>query len=120
MIDTQDNHVPYEIFLNELSKEFEYLQNGGTSYRIETVTFCLELARKINDVNPFFEKEATEKIVLLHFPYVDTERLKDVTKMLNTVANSLELKADLTDEIKELLLVRKKKRRPLKLTPVSW
>ena len=119
MIGTRDNHVSYEMFLNELSKEFEYLQNGGTSYRIETATFCLELVRKINDANPFLEKEATEKIVLLHFPYADAERLKDVTKMLNTVANSLELKANLTDEIKELLLARKKKRRPLKLTPIS-
>jgi len=118
MIDTRDSQVSYEMFLNELSKEFEYLQNGGTSYRIETATFCLEVARKINDVNSFLEKEATEKIVLLHFPYVDAERLQDVTKMLNTVANSLELKANLPDEIKESLLARKKKRKPLKLTPI--
>ena len=55
----------------------------------------------------------------MHLPSVDAERLKDITKMLNTVATSLDLKAYLTDEIKELLLARKRKRKPLKLTPIS-
>ena len=119
MIDTPTNKVSYEMFLNELSKEFEYLQNGGTSYRIETATFCLELAHKVNDINLFLEQETAEKIVLMHLPHVGTERLKDVIKMLNTVATSLELKASLTEEIKELLLARKRKRKPLKLTPIS-
>ena len=119
MIDTPNDHVSYEMFLSELSKELEYLQNGGTSYRIETATFCLELAHKVNDVNLFLEQETAEKVVLMHLPYVDAERSKDVTKMLNTVAVGLELKASLTDEIKELLLARKRKRRPLKLTPIS-
>ncbi|MCL1990896.1 MAG: hypothetical protein FWG67_08420 [Defluviitaleaceae bacterium] len=119
MTDTPSNHISYEIFLNELSKEFEYLQNGGTSYRVGTATFCLELAHKVSDVTLFLEQETAKKVVLMHFPYVDTERLKDVTKMLNTVATSLELKANLSDEIKELLLARKRKRKPLKLTPIS-
>jgi len=118
MIDMRNNDVSYETFLNELSREFEYLQNGGTSYRIETATLCLEIAHKINDITSFLDPITAEEIVLLYLPYVDAERLKDITKMLNTVAKSLELKANLTDEIKELLLARKKKRRPLKLTPV--
>jgi len=63
--------------------------------------------------------KTAEKIVLMYLPHVDAERLKDVTKMLNTVATSLELEASLTDEVKELLLARKRKRRPLKLTPIS-
>ena len=119
MVDKRDGYVSYEMFLNELSKELEYLQNGGTTYRIETATSCLELAHKVNDVNLFLEQETSEKFVLAHLPHVDDERSKDVTKMLNTVARNLELKVNLTDEIKELLIARKKKRRPLKLTPIS-
>ena len=62
MINVHENPVPFEMYLNELSKEFEYLQNGGASYRIETATLSLEIAQKVKSFDLFWNKKLLKKL----------------------------------------------------------
>ena len=111
--------VTYEEFLTELHQELEYLRDGGTSYRVETAELSLFAAQKVDDFQLFLHKEETENWLKTLALDSDNERLNDVTKMLNTMLESLYLKAALTSETEEELLARKRKRRSLKSVPIA-
>jgi len=111
--------VARQDFLDELEKEFEYLKNGGTSYRVDIAELCLFVAQRVEEVDSFFDRENAQKVAASLLPDANLERLRDVAKMLNTVIDCFYLEATTPDEVKKKLLERKRKRKSLKLTSIS-
>src|SRR5690606_17215527 len=90
--------------------EIKYFKNGGrgSSYRLKTAEFSLMVAKKINDVTPFYERNDSMEVVSILLQSEDEYRRKDVAKMLNVITRNLHRKANLTDEYKEYLQKRVK------------
>ena len=107
-----------QIFLDELTKELNYLKNGGTSYRVETAELFLNIAKETNDIKAFLDRKNAEEIVTTILSEANIDRIKDVAKMLNVILESLQLETTLTDEVKLKLMERKRKRQPSRLVPL--
>jgi len=111
-------NVTYENFMNELQQEYEYLKEGIINYRAETASMCLELAKNADDFMLFLDYDDTFEFVQKSLD-VDTDRLKDVTKMLYTILGDLHLKANLSEKTKVELARRKANRKMWKLVPAT-
>lgn len=116
---TQEVLVSYPDFLNELTNEFQYMKNGGTSYRKDTVELSLKVAKEVKNVTPFFNRDVAFETVSEFLPGMDVDRLKDIAKMLNVVLRDLHSKANRSDELKSKLLERARNRKPFRLVPVQ-
>ena len=103
--------ITKEVFLSELTKELEYLKDGGTPYRIKTAELSLFVAHCVDTVELFFNLEETLKKVKLLLPDADPERIKDVSEMLKTISRYLNMQANLSENLKLKLQERKKKRK---------
>ena len=47
----------FSALVEKLQKQYDYLFKGGTSYRQRSAELALEIARKVGNVNPFYEKD---------------------------------------------------------------
>ncbi|MCM3317992.1 hypothetical protein M3603_15340 [Rummeliibacillus stabekisii] len=107
------NSVTLQELMTEVSNEKEYLQYG-TTYRKETVRLAEQVLSYVHDVKPFLRRDIALAYVgkVLN---VNTERQKDVAKMLNVIVNDLYLRKNMSDELLEGLAERRKNRGSLKL-----
>lgn len=110
---TYMNSVTLQELMTEVSNEKEYLQYG-TTYRKETVRLAEQVLSYVHDVKPFLRRDIALAYVgkVLN---VNTERQKDVAKMLNVIVNDLYLRKNMSDELLEGLAERRKNRGSLKL-----
>lgn len=113
----QGMEVSHSNLINELSKELQYLENGGTSYRKETARRALTVARETRDIHVFTDRNLAIKTTSNFLIEEDTHRINDVAKMLNVVVSDLHYKASLSDEIKEKLEKRSRIRKPIRIIP---
>lgn len=93
----------YVEFYRLLEKQYEYLYNGGTDYRIKTAELSLDVAKKYNQIQPFLDMENAKIEVKKHFPNIDEERLNDVSKMLYANAREVNLKSKQPPEFKKMI-----------------
>ena len=103
--------ISYQVFLDELARETDWLKNGGTTYRVKTAELSLEVANKTSDIDAFSSRDMVMQLVTMLLPDIDVERAKDVAKMLYTVYSTLELEANIPLDIKQMLFERKKRRK---------
>jgi NurA-like 5'-3' nuclease len=96
----KEQGVSYTVFLQELQKELVFHLNGGTSYRQKTAELSLEVAHKVGEVTPFFERNVAKQTVSCLLPNLDQQRVEDVAKMLHFIAKELYLNANLPKEVK--------------------
>lgn len=115
---TRDVTVSYAKFIDELTDELMFMRADGTSYRRETAKLSLFVAKRVESVKPFFDRNVAYETVLQLLPAKDLDRLKDVAKMLNVVLLDLHSKANQSDELEARLTERARKRKSLKLVPV--
>lgn len=94
-------NLPFNDFLYKLKQEYEYHNNGGTDYRLETARLSLQVAMKVEQVNPFLNAINSKRLVLMHYPSLDNDRKNDVAKMLRVIAKSLYLEMNTPNEVKE-------------------
>jgi len=104
----KDEIVPVTIteLINELEDELNYLKDGGSEYRIKTAELSLKIAKEINNVTPFFDRNNSLEVVSRLLQNEDDERRYDVAKMLNVITKSTYKKLNYTDEYKESLRQR--------------
>jgi len=110
--------ISHQDFLDELNREVEWLKNGATSYRAKTAELSLIVARQTESFELFSNKESTLKLVSEFLLDIDSEREKDIAKMLHTIYATLELEMTTPEDVKKMLFERKKKRNE-KLTLAS-
>ncbi|GGM34580.1 hypothetical protein GCM10011351_20730 [Paraliobacillus quinghaiensis] len=72
----------YDNFYEALKDQYEYLLNGGTSYRKKTALLALNIAKEVKQVDLFFDHERTKQFVRQYLPDEDNYRVLDVSKML--------------------------------------
>lgn len=92
--------VTQQELLIELEKELQYHLEGGTSYRIQTSRFALQVVEKNRDVAYFIDRDSAYNVVAEALPNQDEYRLQDVSKMISVIVRDLELQKTLPPEIK--------------------
>lgn len=113
MTDKHNREMYYKTFIQELQNECDYHAQGSTSYRKRSAELSLEVARKTKSVAPFFQSESALQTVSRFLVDEDQERIKDVSKMLRVVANSVRLDSELPYELKEYIQEKRINRKPL-------
>ena len=92
--------VTLDGFRDEVNREVEWLKNGATSYRVKTAELSLLVVKEIETPDYFCDLKTAIKKVSELFPNEDSERKKDVAKMLHTIFSSMELELETPQEIK--------------------
>ena len=92
---------PFSAFVEKLQQQYEYLSEGGTSYRQRTAELALEVARKVRNVIPFHDNDDAGELVTHLFLDFNFHRREDVAKSPRVVENRLNLNATLSNEAKE-------------------
>ena len=88
--------------LEELKRELNYHENGGTKYRQDTTRWAMKVAQ--NDfVEPekLVQRNSAHELVKLSLNLHDEERVNDVSKMLSVVTRDLLNKKMLPDDVVE-------------------
>lgn len=111
--------ITYINFVHELEKEYEYLRNGGTSYRIKTAEISLEVAKKAGSVLPFLGLESAKESVSTFYDYLDNYRIEDVAKMLNVIAKDLSFNILLSEECKNYIQEKHHTKKPLSFKKIQ-
>lgn len=107
--------VSFKDFIEKLQQQYDYLLEGGTSYRQRTAELALEVARKVDSVSPFYDNNEAREAVIQLYPDLDVDRREDVAKMLRVVVNRLHLDATLSDEVKEYVKEKMNSEKKIKL-----
>jgi hypothetical protein len=113
MSEVPKHEVSFEVFLNELLKEYDYFKNGGTSYRRSTAKLSLLVANRVGEVSPFLDNEITKQIVSKLLPNLDTDKKKDIAKFLYIVAKELHRNANQSFEVKNYIQQKRQNRKPM-------
>lgn len=111
--------VPFSAFVEKLQQQYDYLLEGGTSYRQRTAELALEVARKVGNVNPFYDNDDARELVNQLFPELNLHRSEDVAKMLRVVVNRLHLNATLSDEVKAHVKQKMSSQKKVRLVKVK-
>lgn len=90
----------------ELEKELSYLEG----YRKRTAQLAMQVLDNVEDVNVFLEMESSHTVVK-DCLNEDEYRMQDVGKMLNVLLGNLMMDDNLTDEMKQKLEERKRRRK---------
>lgn len=105
--------VSFEDFIKELKKEYEYQRNGGTSYRLSSSSLALVTAIETNSVKEFLDKDVAKQTVSYLLPTISNEKVEDVAKLLNIIANDIQYKKNLPNKVREYVQQRREKQKPL-------
>lgn len=106
-------------FIKELTNEVNVMKTDGTTYRRETAELSLFVARKVKNTGFFYNREMSYRTVSNILLTEDVYRLWDVAKMLNVVLLDLHGKANRSHDIEICVIERSRKRKPVKLVPVT-
>lgn len=105
--------VTYREYVQELAKELQYHSNGGTNYRRTTAELALMVAESTANPYSFWEREQVSNELFKRLPGLDTERNKDVSKMLSVVVRDLHNKKNRTQDVQQYVEMKRRKRKPL-------
>lgn len=90
-------------------------------YRKETAIIAKDTLSKTNDMKNFSNRERALNYLKMNNPELDSERLIDVSKMLNVIYNDLNRTAGYDENTRKLLMKRKMERKsPIQLRKVSY
>lgn len=95
---------------NELTKDLELFRNDGTEYRQETAELSLKVLGNVQTLTPFMDRARTFKVVSNELKEADTERKKDVAKMLNVTYVQMNTRQNYSSDFKRKLTQRKRQR----------
>ncbi|MFD1609831.1 hypothetical protein [Oceanobacillus luteolus] len=113
MASLRNNYL--DSLFDSLEKQYNFLANGGTNYRLETTRLSLYVVKKAMMFEPFLNHKATKELVRQLLGDVNNERLEDVAKMLYLNANVEYRRANDSPEFKEALKKRRANRKKLEL-----
>ncbi|MFD2762421.1 hypothetical protein [Lentibacillus juripiscarius] len=111
----QSETVSYRDFLEELQKEANYHEYGGTSYRYKTARLSVDVAKRTGYVDLFFDKNMAGRLVAHLLQKEDWERVSDVTKLLHAVALDLKMNTHLSAEARKYVADKQKHRKQVSL-----
>ncbi len=103
----------FEDFIKELKKEYEYQRNGGASYRLSSSSLALVTAIETNSVKEFLDKDVAKQTVSYLLLTISNEKVEDVAKLLNKIANDIQYKKSLPNEVQEYVQQMREKQKPL-------
>lgn len=105
--------VSFEEFYKELKKEYQYQKDGGTSYRLSSVSLALVTAIETNSVNEFLDIDDAKHMVSNLLPTIPNEKVEDVARLLHMVASDIQRKKNLPNEVQEYVKQMREKQKPL-------
>lgn len=95
-----------EMMKKILLREYKMLESYGTNYRFVTARISLEVLENVYTPEVFSDRENTLKLVNEKLKNKDSDRIKDVAKMLNVTFKQMQTRQNQSKNFKKKLSER--------------